>query len=100
LQSDGAGKASGSGGISNSTGEGLERRPILGRGAIKKLASLERANRECGGQWATEPSVGRVAHGISNRVDRLRGLGNAVVPQVAEFIGSQIVRHHNERCTN
>ena len=33
--------------------------------------------------WATEPSVGRVAHGISNRVDRIKGLGNAIVPQVA-----------------
>jgi DNA (cytosine-5)-methyltransferase 1 len=31
--------------------------------------------------WATEPDVGRVAHGIPNRVDRLKCLGNAVVPQ-------------------
>lgn len=31
--------------------------------------------------WATEPNVGRVAHGIPDRVDRLRSLGNAVVPQ-------------------
>ena len=31
--------------------------------------------------WATEPDVGRVAHGVSNRVDRLKCLGNAVVPQ-------------------
>lgn len=37
--------------------------------------------------WKTEPTVGRVADGIPNRVDRLRGLGNAVVPQVAEYIG-------------
>jgi len=36
---------------------------------------------EEGGNWATEPDVGRVAHGIPNRVDRLRALGNAVVPQ-------------------
>lgn len=40
--------------------------------------------------WEVEPSVGRVAHGIPNRVDRLRGLGNAVVPQVAEYIGRLI----------
>jgi DNA (cytosine-5)-methyltransferase 1 len=36
------------------------------------------------GRWAPEPNVGRVAHGISARVDRLRCLGNAVVPQQAE----------------
>ena len=42
--------------------------------------------------WATEPAVGRVAHGIPNRVDRLRNLGNAVVPQVAEWIGRQIMQ--------
>ncbi|BAD65383.1 site-specific DNA-methyltransferase [Shouchella clausii KSM-K16] len=33
------------------------------------------------GRWAVEPDVGRVAHGVSNRVDRIKGLGNAVVPQ-------------------
>ena len=38
-------------------------------------------------QWEVEPDVGRVANGIPARVDRLRSLGNAVVPQVAEFIG-------------
>lgn len=34
-----------------------------------------------GGKWEPEPNVGRVANGIPNRVDRLRALGNAVVPQ-------------------
>jgi DNA (cytosine-5)-methyltransferase 1 len=43
-------------------------------------------------QWATEPDVGRVAHGIPSRVDRLTGLGNAIVPQIAEIIGRGIVR--------
>ncbi len=34
--------------------------------------------------WATEPNVGRVVDGLSYRVDRIRGLGNAVVPQQAK----------------
>ena len=32
--------------------------------------------------WSAEPDVGRVAHGVANRVDRLRGLGNGQVPAV------------------
>jgi len=36
--------------------------------------------------WATEPELGRVAHGVPARVDRLRGLGNAIVPQIAQHI--------------
>jgi DNA (cytosine-5)-methyltransferase 1 len=34
----------------------------------------------------------RVSDGVPNRMDRLRGIGNAVVPQVAEWIGREIVR--------
>ena len=41
--------------------------------------------------WTVEPDVGRVAHGVPSRVDRLRSLGNAVVPQVVEFIGRRIM---------
>jgi len=33
--------------------------------------------------WEPEPNVGRVVDGCPNRVDRLRLLGNAVVPQAA-----------------
>jgi DNA (cytosine-5)-methyltransferase 1 len=36
--------------------------------------------------WAVEPDVGRVAHGIPARVDRLKCLGNSIVPQIAEMI--------------
>ncbi len=50
------------------------------------LTRLERDN-----PWAAEPGMGRVAHGVPHRVDRLRALGNAVVPQVAEFIGRLIL---------
>lgn len=36
------------------------------------------------GYWLPEPGMGRVANGIPNRAHRLKGLGNAIVPQVAE----------------
>ena len=42
--------------------------------------------------WAVEPPVGRVAHGIPRRVDRLKGLGNAIVPQIAQKIGETILK--------
>ncbi|MGA0336820.1 MAG: DNA cytosine methyltransferase [Luminiphilus sp.] len=41
--------------------------------------------------WETEPAVGRVVDGLPHRVDRLRGLGNAVVPQIVELIGRAII---------
>jgi DNA (cytosine-5)-methyltransferase 1 len=44
-----------------------------------------------GSAWCAEPELGRVADGISNRVDRLRALGNAVVPQIPELIGRAIM---------
>jgi DNA (cytosine-5)-methyltransferase 1 len=50
--------------------------------------AVQRLGHSC--DWSTEPDVGRVAHGVPARVDHLRGLGNAIVPQIAEFIGWQI----------
>ncbi len=42
------------------------------------------------GWWEFEPNVGRVAHGIPNRVDRLKCLGNSVVPQIPYLLGVSI----------
>jgi DNA (cytosine-5)-methyltransferase 1 len=44
-----------------------------------------------GAVWSVEPDVGRVANGVPSRVDRLRCLGNAVVPQIPEIIGRAIM---------
>ena len=59
----------------------------------------DRGSKEDGSRqwWITEPSVGRVAHGIPSRVDRLRGLGNAIVPQVAyEIINAMIISNNQK----
>ena len=55
--------------------------------------SASQRGNDGGGQanlWLPEPPVGRVAYGIPRRVDRLRGLGNAIVPQIAQRIGETI----------
>lgn len=48
--------------------------------STKQRSMESRGQRE--GHWDIEPPVGRVAHGVSRRVDRLRALGNAIVPHV------------------
>jgi hypothetical protein len=40
--------------------------------------------------WETEPNIGRLATGIKGRVDRLKALGNSIVPQIAELLFRQI----------
>ena len=41
--------------------------------------------------WHTEPNVGRVADGVSDRTHRLKSLGNAVVPQIPYYIAKSIL---------
>ena len=47
--------------------------------------------------WDIEPNVGRVANGVPARSHRLRCLGNAVVPQIPELIGRQIMEAERGR---
>lgn len=47
--------------------------------------------------WATEPGVGRVVNGFPGRLDRLRGLGNAVLPQIPFLIGQAINQLESSR---
>lgn len=42
-------------------------------------------------EYQAPSAVCRVDDGIPNRVDRLKALGNAIVPQCSEWIGSQLV---------
>jgi len=60
------------------------------RREISSISEPEGFNNNSKGGWSTESRVGRVADGIPKRVDRLKFLGNAVVPQVAQFIAQRI----------
>ena len=54
-------------------------------------AEIERGGRRYRAQWRIKPGLPIVAHGIPNRVGKLCGYGNAIVPQVAQaFIESYI----------
>jgi len=44
------------------------------------------------GNWTVEPNVGRVAHGVPDRIHRIKSLGNAVVPQLTYVIGMSIIK--------
>jgi DNA (cytosine-5)-methyltransferase 1 len=48
---------------------------------------------ECGAYWENEPRVGRVVDGVPSGMDRLKSLGNAVVPQIPEILGRAILQH-------
>ena len=74
--------------------QGCEQRQASGEGPW-----TSRSVTKCGEDgrlygWLPEPDVGRVAHGVPNRVDRLKCLGNAVVPAVVEQIGRAILEGH------
>jgi len=70
---------------------GLALRESQPRDVGEKLASTVGAD-----WWLVEPDVGRVADGVPARVDRLKSLGNAVVPAIPELIGRAIMRAVNE----
>ena len=58
--------------------------------------SDQRLGWEEGSDWPTEPAVGRMAHGVPNRGDRIKSLGNAVVPQLIQIIGELVLAADKE----
>lgn len=50
--------------------------------------------------WPTEPELGRVADGIPDRSHRIRVLGNAIVPKIAEVLIREMARTLNTKLTH
>ena len=73
-----SGNRSWSNDVADSDSKGLE-----GQREESSRAGEELRNVSDQGWWPTEPNVGRVAHGVASRVDRLKAIGNGQVPAVA-----------------
>jgi len=58
----------------------------------EEIISLCESERSPKAIWKIEPRVDRVVDGLSKRVDRIKGLGNAIVPQNAMMIANAIYR--------
>ena len=71
--------------VAHANGKGLQGQRQKPSGVSTKQQNTSNA---C--WWKPEPPVGRVANGIPRRMDRLRGLGNAIVPQIAMKIALAI----------
>lgn len=69
---------SGGGETGDPAGQGLQDWVRKSMGGSESIEESERPN-----WWTAEPDVGRVAHGVAHRVDRLKAIGNGQVPLVA-----------------
>jgi len=75
----------------------LEVRESIGEHTQSELQTIERSDsKRRENIWLPEPGVGRVADGVPGRVDRLKGLGNAVVPQLIQAIGEIVIKADRE----
>ena len=74
-----------------STGkQGIDSQCRTGLSGRHDTGTVPHTDERIGDIWTVEPDVGRVANGVPKRVDRLRGLGNAIVPQIAALIMQMI----------
>ena len=77
--------------VANTNGEGSQR-----YGSEYELRKSQEERKTSGSRgWDIEPYVGRVAHGIPKRVDRLKGLGNSLIPQIPYYLGTVILEVMN-----
>ena len=77
--------------VPDAEGNGRDQGPADARGCGPGGGAQQGSRLGGRGWWLAEPDVGRVAHGVPARVDRLHGLGNAVVPQVPEVLGRALL---------
>lgn len=78
--------------LANTNCARLEIGPSSSCNSGKELSPIVRSCCDRSTFWESEPQVDRVVDGFPGRVDRVKALGNAVVPQIAEMIGRAIIQ--------
>ena len=86
--------------VADTTAQGLQARNNRGNNG-QRFTKPGYGSWSIEGNWESEPNVGRVANGVPNRVHRLKALGNAIVPQMAYYIGTALIKdfqykNHNQ----
>ena len=78
--------------VADSEREGLQRSEQYEthQGKTETQFSASQSFETTGLHWSVEPDVGRVVNGVPNRVDRLKSLGNSLVPQIPFLIANCI----------
>ncbi len=71
-------QSSSEGFLRNANSQDVERQRQIAFRAKQKFGNISDAS-----GWQIEPNVGRVAHGVADRVDRLKAIGNGQVPLCA-----------------
>lgn len=100
LQKRDASSVAGRSGFSSWSGDEVvryatgERLPNWSGGTVGQPSPVTQFERPSGRE--IERDICGVAHGVSRRVDRLRGLGNAIVPQVAAELMNMIAGIHKQ----
>lgn len=72
--------------------QGLRKRSLCGKQEFSWCKDVRRPTDYFNRPDIPKPLICRSDHGFSSRVDRLKSLGNAVVPQIPEIIGQAIIK--------
>ena len=85
--------------VADTTTQGLQARNNRGNNG-QRFTKFGYGSWSIEGNWESEPNVGRVANGVPNRVHRLKALGNAIVPQMAYYIGQALIKDFQHKNHN